>query len=241
MNKVYIPNKINNIKEYDIDLNEINLDFEIDFLVLYSELNNYKKENSCICFYEYDKKFDGINGIFNAIYYKNEKLLEKYKQRFKDVKYIIGPDYSQFGDIHFIENLYRFYKARIVLNWFYKELNIIPIPNITAGNDKYFEYMLDGYLNCNVVAFSTKGMLHNQESFLLRKLKYTVNNLKNLKKIIIYNSTNNNQYLEKLFEKILKGKDIELIIPKNLLKERNRKIKDKKIKLKEKEKTLFDI
>lgn len=63
-----------------------------DYLALYSETSNYfKTDNTCVCFYLYDIKFDCIRGIYNAIYYQDEKLLVKYKERFKGVKYAIAP------------------------------------------------------------------------------------------------------------------------------------------------------
>ena len=131
-----------------------------DYLALYSEVKNYKKtDNTCVCFYQYDNEFDGIKGIFNAIYYHDESLLTKYKERFKDVKYAISPDYSQCGDIPRIENLYRLFKSRLVANWLLLECGVIVIPNITYANENYFDVMLDGMENVEVVAFSVKGSI----------------------------------------------------------------------------------
>ena len=48
---------------------------------------------------QYDVKFDNTKGIFEAIYYNDVNLLEKYKERFKNVRYAIAPDYSEIGDI----------------------------------------------------------------------------------------------------------------------------------------------
>lgn len=87
---------------------------DIDYLTLYSETKNYRKtDKTAVCFYQYDRTFDGIDGIFNAIYYHNERLLSKYKERFKGIRFAIAPDYSQCGDAPRIENLYRLFKSRI--------------------------------------------------------------------------------------------------------------------------------
>ena len=50
---------------------------DIDFLALYTEPGMYEKmPKTAVCFYNYDIKFDNINGLFNAIYYKNEKPVD---------------------------------------------------------------------------------------------------------------------------------------------------------------------
>lgn len=194
-----------------------------DYLALYSETSNYfKTENTCICFYQYDEKFDGINGIYNAIYYNDKKLLSKYKERFKGIKYAIAPDYSQCGDIPRFENIYRLAKSRIVSNWLLLECNILVIPNITYASEDYFDVMLDGMENTEVVAFSVKGLLKNlsEQELLLKAIKYTVDNLKSLKKIIVYSVSTNDEKIRSLFEYAI-SKGIVIIIPNNILKERN--------------------
>lgn len=194
-----------------------------DYLALYSETNNYfKTENTCICFYLYDNKFDGIKGIYNAIYYDDEKLLAKYKERFKGVKYAIAPDYSQCGDIPRYENIYRLAKARIVSNWLLLECNVLVIPNVTYANENYFDVMLDGMESTEVVAFSVKGLLRDlsEQELLLKAIKHTVDNLIFLKKIIVYSVSTSEEKVMSLFEYAL-SKGIGIIIPNNILKERN--------------------
>lgn len=194
-----------------------------DYLCLYSETNNYfKTDNTCICFYQYDNMFDGIKGIFNAIYYQDEKLLAKYKSRFKGVKYAIAPDYSQCGDIPRIENLYRLFKSRLVSNWLLLECGVIVIPNITYANENYFDVMLDGMNNAEVVAFSVKGVTREvkEKELLIKAIKYTVDSLKKLKKIIVYSVSINDGKILSLFE-YASSRGIEVVIPNNILKERN--------------------
>ena len=194
-----------------------------DYLALYSETNNYfKTENTCICFYLYDNKFDGSRGIYNAIYYGDEKLLAKYKARFKGVKYAIAPDYSQCGDIPRFENIYRLAKSRIVSNWLLLECNVLVIPNVTYASESYFDVMLDGMENTEVVAFSVKGLLRatSEKELLLKAIRHTIDNLKQLKKIIVYNVSTSDEKVISLFEYAL-SKGIKVIIPNNILKERN--------------------
>lgn len=196
----------------------------IDYLALYSDKFEYDKtNNTCVCFYEYDKVFDNINGLFNAIYYQNESLLNKYKERFKNVKIFISPDYSMIGDCPNICNIYNLFKARIVSLYLTIVLEKLVIPNISFSTIKDFSFMLDGLQNCNVVAFSTKGSLKNneQKELLIKAIKFTVDNLKYLKQIVIYDVSSNNEEIFKIFKYAL-DKNIEILIPNNILKNRNK-------------------
>ena len=195
----------------------------IDYLALYSDRHDYTKtNNTCICFYEYDKVFDSKNGLFNAIYNNDINLLSKYKERFKDVLYFISPDYSMCGDIPETINLYNIFKSRIVSLGLTLLLNKLVIPNITYASRKSFEYMLDGLEDCYVVAFSTKGSLKDlkRKELLLEAIKYTVDHLHNLKQILVYDVSIDNSKTLELF-KYATSKGIEVMIPNNLLKERN--------------------
>ena len=88
LNFIDFTNRTYLIGKFDLPYVTCSDDVNLDYLALYSETNNYyKTENTCVCFYLYDNKFDGIKGIYNAIYYNDEKLLAKYKERFKGVKY----------------------------------------------------------------------------------------------------------------------------------------------------------
>lgn len=223
LNFVDLTNKTYNCGKYDLPYVKCPNLVNPTYLALYSETCNYQKtDRTFICFYQYDIKFDNIKGIFEAIYHNDEKLLSKYKERFKNVRYAIAPDYSKVGDIPRIENIYRLFKSRIVSLWLWFECNIIVVPNVTYANDNYFDVMLDGMQDTEVVAFSVKGSIKEQpeRELLLKAIKHTVDNLKMLKKIIIYSVSVDDEKILKLFEYAsLKG--IEIVIPNNILKERN--------------------
>ena len=196
---------------------------DIDYLALYSDKYEYNKtNNTCVCFYEYDKVFDSKNSLFNGIYNNDIYLLNKYKERFKDVLYFISPDYSMCGDIPETINLYNIFKSRIVSLGLTLLFDKLVIPNITYASRKSFEYMLDGLEDCYVVAFSTKGSLKDlkQKELLLEAIKYTVDYLHNLRQIIIYDVSIDNSKTLELFT-YATNKGIEVMIPNNLLKERN--------------------
>ena len=223
LNFVDLSNQTYPCGKYDLPFVRCPSNINIDYLALYSEVKNYHKtDNTCVCFYQYDLKFDTIKGIFNAIYYNDEKLLAKYKERFKGVKYAIAPDYSQIGDINRVENIYRLFKARIVSIWLVLECDVLVIPNITYANENYFDVMLDGMEETEVVAFSAKGSMRefDEKEIFLKAIRITVDGLPKLKKIVVYSVSIDNEKVLKLFEYAsLKG--IEIIIPDNILKERN--------------------
>ena len=195
----------------------------IDYLALYSDRREYTKTgNTCVCFYEYDKAFDCKNGLFNAIYNDDINLLSEYKERFKDVLYFISPDYSLCGDMPEIVNVYNIFRSRLVSLGLTLLFDKLVIPNIAYASRKSFAYMLDGLEECNAVAFSTKGSLKdiNQKELLLEAIKYTVDHLRNLRQIIIYDVSIDNSKTLELFS-YATSKGIEVLIPNNLLKTRN--------------------
>ena len=91
---------------------------QIDYLATYSQPCTYfHSPNTALSFFEYDVIFDGLYGLWNAIYYGVEELQEFYLERFQGVRYFIAPDYSKCGDIPEAENYHRQFRSRIVAIW----------------------------------------------------------------------------------------------------------------------------
>lgn len=215
-------NKTYYLGKYDLTYIKCDISVDFDYLALYSEVKDYHRTlKTCVCFYQYDTIFDGIFGIFNAIYYNDVELLKFYKERFKEIKYFIAPDYSQVGDAPVIECLYRYFKSRIVSLWLTLELGAIVIPNITYGNNESFSNMLIGLEDSNIVSFSLKGSMKDieQKKLLSEAIKYTVDNLK-LDKIVVYSVCASDKTVYEIFAYAI-SKGIEVIIPNNSLKARN--------------------
>ena len=82
--------------------------------------------------------------------------------------------------------------------------------------------MLDGMEECEIVAFSTKGVMRfsAERKAMQQAIKYTVDNLKKLKTIIVYSDLSNDSEVFNLFNYASKHK-IKIVIPDNLLKHRN--------------------
>lgn len=223
LNYLSLTNKTYTTGEYDFPVLYCKTDLVPDYLALYNQPGSYHRTAlTGVCFYTYDPVFDGLHGLFDAIYYNDKTLLEFYKERFKDVRFIISPDYSQFGDLQKVENLIRLWKARIVTLWFILELRAVAIPNITYISEESFPLFFSGIEDCEVVAFSTKGHVrYAAERALLRAaVKYAVDHLP-LKTIIVYSVCGKDETSLRLFQYAI-DHGIRVVIPNNSLRERNR-------------------
>ena len=196
----------------------------IDYLATYSQPCTYHQtHNTAVSFFEYDVFFDGLYGLWNAIYYGVYELQEFYIERFQGVKLFIAPDYSKCGDISEIENYYRQYKARIVSIWLAMNTHAVVIPLVSCANEIGMKYMLDGMQNCCVVAFNAKGPMGDPKQMVIftKAIEYTVNHLHKLKRIIVYTSSPNLDRVYEIFKFAINA-GIEIVIPDNMLQTRNR-------------------
>lgn len=208
--------------KHDLPALECNTAVFPDYIALSGYPAQYHKTPlTAVGFWEYDEKFDGPDGLFNAIYYNQEELLEYYKKRYAGVKLFFTPDYSQFGEVSDLEEHYRLLKARVVGIWFAMELGAVVIPFVTAPTPESVEFALDGLEGCSVVAFSTKGYVNDptERSIVKELVKLTVDTLA-LKAIIVYDVCSTNDAVDDIFS-YAKERGIEVIVPANALKERN--------------------
>lgn len=193
-----------------------------DYIALYTEPGKYNySKRTAVAFYAYDDTFDGLYGLYNAIYYGVDDLLEFYKGRFEGVKYFISPDYSVFGDVSLSENIQRQQKMRIVSLWLTFECNAVVIPNASYFSEDTFGISFSGYEECSVIAFSTKGHMSAEEQDLTKAaIKYAVDNLP-LQTIVVYTDCKKDTTVYKLFSYALEN-NVSICIPNNTLLERNR-------------------
>lgn len=197
---------------------------EIDYMASYSQPSTYFHSNgTCVTFFEYDIFFDGLYGLWNAIYYGVKELQDFYLERFHNVRYFISPDYSKCGDVSEVENHHRQFRSRIVSIWLTMNLNAIVIPLVSCANGTGMKYMLDGMEDCSIVAFNAKGPMGDpkQLKIFIESIRYTVDHLKNLKVILVYSSSPNHKKVLEIF-KYATESGIDVRIPDNMLQTRNR-------------------
>ena len=216
---------------YDFPTLYCNISNPPDYIALYSQPCDYHHtENTALSFYDYDDKFDGENGLYNAIYYNKENRLDYFKTRFSGIKYFILPDYSICGDIQTYRNLHRIGRAREVGIWLSTNLKAHCLPNIGVCDEKTLSIVLDGLKNVNAIAFSTKGKTSKEDLELLQlSIDKAINELINLEYIIVYDVSSDNKKIDILFSKAIK-KGIKVIVPNNLLKTRNRILSNQRAK-----------
>ena len=208
--------------KHDLPALACNTEVLPDYIALSGYPSQYHKTPlTAVGFWEYDEKFDGYEGLFNAIYYEREDLLERYCKRYEGVRFLFTPDYSQLGDVSDIEEHYRLLKARIVGIWFAMELGAVVIPFITVPTPDSIEFALDGLEGCSVVAFSTKGYVGDpvERGIIKELVRLTVDTL-DLKAIVVYDVCSTNAAVDDIFSYAAE-KGIEIVVPSNALKERN--------------------
>jgi len=220
-----LTNKSQYVGKYDVSSLYCNTSVLPDFIALYSEKSNYfKTDLTAIGFFEYDIKFDGQHGLYNAIYYDNKEDLAFFKERFKGVKFVFTPDYSMLEDCDEAENIYRLKKMRVVGLWFIHEIGAVVIPLVSFPSLESIDYYLDGLENSSVIGITTKGHINDpiEYAILCETIKYLVKNKQNLKIIIVYDVCGNPEKTNAAFE-IAKDAGIRVIIPPNTLKIENEK------------------
>ena len=219
LNFTDVTNLTHNVGKYDLPYVNAKIKKYPNYIAMYNCPKEYHlTDRTCVAFYNYDETFDGLFGIYNAIHYDIRERKDYYRERFKDVKLFIAPDYSLCGDINHIENIHRLFRARVVSVWLTTELNATVIPNITYSIPKIFPQMIEGMEDCEVVAFSAKGLRNciDDWKLLQEALKYTIDHLKKLRTIIIYTTSSNDNLTHNRF-KYAEEHKIKLIIPDNRL------------------------
>ncbi len=189
----------------------------IDYLARYTDLKEYcKTKNTCLCFYEYDNKFDGQFGLFNSIIYKDKARLKKYKERFKNVKYIITTDNTLAGDFPYSEQLQSIFKSRVCFHWFKKYTNAQIIPNVRWCNVYSYDYAFAGIEIGSNIAIGFYGQIKQRDNraMFINGFKKCVDIVKP-KSIIVYGYVNKKN-LNKYFGYAL-DKGIKIIVPHSRL------------------------
>ena len=180
------------IGDYDMPYVSCGIVPKIDFLATYSNPGSYyKTQNTAVSFFEYDKYFDGLYGLWNGIYYGVKEIQDFYKERFKNVKYFIAPDYSKCGDSLEVDNIHRQMRMRISAIWLTMNTDGVVIPLVSCANELSKSYMLDGMEDCKTVAFNAKGAMGDPSQMVIFKdaIKHTVDHL-NLESIVVLGGKN---------------------------------------------------
>jgi len=191
-----------------------------DFIALETETGLYNKTIlTAVSWFKDDSYFDTIDGIYNAIVYKDITLLKYYKTRYKNVKLFISVDYSTYGDFDDETLLHNIKKACIVYLWFTFECDAIVYPLMTYGNKESLSWCFEHIMEGSNVAVSLKGVMNGEdrELFILA-LKVLIDSRKP-KALIVYSVSSIGSTKEIL--KYAYDNDVKVIIVNNTLMVRN--------------------
>lgn len=209
----YILNNAQVCGKYDLPLVGYFGDEYPDFIALYTNRQDYHKtNNTAVAFFQYDEQFDGLHSLWSAICLKDDRLLNRFKERFNKVQYVVCPDYSITGDMPLALQIFSIYKSRIVAIWLRDYCGCTLIPNLRFNNSKSYEFCFDGIAYGSVVCLSILGLCAKRED---------VQNLKNglheaikrirPKAIILYGDCTEKKYLN-IFQEVM-NEDISIIKP----------------------------
>ena len=191
-----------------------------DFLALDSEPGLFSKtSNTGVCFFKDDSYFDTIDGLYNAIVYKDVELLKYYKNRYRDVKFFVPIDYSPYGDFDEEQILHNIKKEIVVYLWFTFECDGIVFPLMTYGLDDTFSWCFEYIMKESNVCISLKGVMDWPERELFIKALKVLVDTRSPKALIVYTVASKESSDSILEYATLKG--IPIIYVPNTLQIRN--------------------
>ena len=210
------------LNDYNLPIHHCDPSVYPDYIALNTEKSKFHlTPSTALGFYAYDRTFDNIDGLYNAIYYNNRKLLDKYKKLYANIRFVIGPDYSLFDDIWVYENESRLLKIRVIMLWFILEIHSIVIPNAIYVSPSKLPRYLSGFEECTVICFSTKSQVrHSRNRARVKEtVKYVVDNFP-IKMILVYSVCGKDETSLRLFKyAISRGIDVRIV--DNTLRRRN--------------------
>jgi len=198
-------------------------DVDVDFIALYSQPSTYHKtDKTAVSFMEYDINFDGLYGLWNGIEYGVKDIIDFFKERFDGIRLFIAPDLSKLGDLEGEWIIAQQFRQRVISVFLTIEFKAKVIPLVSACSEEYISRSIEGMEKCSIVAFNSKGALADfkQKEILKKTVDYCVNNMR-LKKIIVYTVSPKVEVINEIFMNAIE-KGIEIIIPNNILLERNK-------------------
>ena len=202
-----------------------------DFIALNTEPGLFHHTKlTAVAFYTFDRSFDNIDGLYNAIYYNQIKLLQIYKVRYANIRFIIAPDYSLFDNVWPLENLSRLLKIRVIMLWFVMEIGAVVIPNAIYLSENSLPIFLSGFENVKTMCFSTKGHVRRarDRQRVKETVKYVVDHF-NLDHILVYSVCGNDKTSLRLFDYAVDC-GISVSIIDNTMRSRNQQLCKQRVK-----------
>ena len=191
-----------------------------DFFALEHETGLYNKTpNTCVCWFRDDSHFDTIDGLYNAIIYKDIELLKYYKQRYQKVKMFASTDYSVYGDFDDETILHNIKKSIVVYLWLTFECNAIVFPLMTYGDESTLMWCFEHIIENSNVVVSIKGVSRGENEELFKKALQVLIDTRKPKTLIVYSVSSDEKSYSMLDYAAAKG--VNIILVPNTLRTRN--------------------
>ena len=192
-----------------------------DFMALESEPGLFHKTNdTCVCWFKDDSIFDTIDGIYNAIIYKDVELLKYYKERYYGVNYFVSPDYSLYGDFDYETLIHNIKKSIVVYMWLTIECEAIVFPLMTYGDEESLEWCFEHILIGSNVAVSLKGVMSGENKRIFQIALRKLVDSRKPKTLIVY-TVASEESTKEILEYAIKN-DVKIVVVPNTLMKRNR-------------------
>ncbi len=217
----YLTNKTTKNNKYQLPDIGCFVDVIPDFIALESEPGLYNVNNkTCVAWFKDDGIFDTIDGLYNAIIYKDTELLKYYKERYTNVKIFISPDYSLYGDFDLTVILNNLRKQIVVSLWLIFENDAIVIPLMTYANEESFNWCFEHIMLNSSVAISLKGVMSEPDKSLFKKALKRLIDTRHPKSLIVY-SVSKDESTKVMLDYAYKN-NMDVYIIDNTLLRRNR-------------------
>lgn len=191
-----------------------------DFFALEQETGLYNKSSkTCLCWFRDDSYFDTIDGLYNAIIYKDIDLLKFYKYRYRNVKMFSNIDYSLYGDFDEETIIHNIKKSIVVYLWLTFECDAIVFPLMTYGDETTLSWCFEHIMENSNVVVSLKGITTGENGVLFKKALKVLVDTRKPKTLIVYSVCCDEKSYSMLEYATSKG--INIILVPNTLKSRN--------------------
>lgn len=126
-----------------------------------------KDYDSWVCFYELDFAFMRI-----------WRQPRRYLNKLKKFNGVISPDFSVYANMPIVMQKYHIYMGRAIATWL-KENGVKVIPNVRLGDERTYDFALEGLYKNDVIAIGTVGSYKRlkERNLLISAIKKTLETL----------------------------------------------------------------
>ena len=115
--------------------------------------------------FDYCKRVRGDKSSLGVHFFEDEYKFERvwtsparYGEMLSQFGYIIGPDFSVYGDFPFPVRLYNYYRNNWLVKYWQICYNMIVVPTVMWGEEDTWDWCFDGLPKNSIVAVSNVGV-----------------------------------------------------------------------------------